>query len=88
MDEASFIIYSNFVQHVDSMCLFILNQEFDRHTEHLINTLQSATRSASERLSYVSLELSQQALVLSMPLPRLNPHTLASTKRERHMLID
>eukprot|EP00192_Tetraselmis_astigmatica_P007671 CAMPEP_0117676580 /NCGR_PEP_ID=MMETSP0804-20121206/16251_1 /TAXON_ID=1074897 /ORGANISM="Tetraselmis astigmatica, Strain CCMP880" /LENGTH=781 /DNA_ID=CAMNT_0005485733 /DNA_START=299 /DNA_END=2644 /DNA_ORIENTATION=- len=64
MGEAGFIVYSNFVQHVDSMCLFILNQEFDRHTEHLINTLHSATDNAASSLKAVSAELSHQSAAL------------------------
>jgi len=60
MDDKDFIIYSNFVQHVESMCLFIQAQDFNAHTEALINTLHGATADAAESLASVASNLSAQ----------------------------
>ena len=76
MDDSGFIVYSNFVQHVESMCLFILNQDFDRHTEHLINTLHGATQSAKDNLAAVASELSEQV--------RLSDKGLFQTGESQH----
>ena len=67
-----------FVQHVESMCLFILNQEFDRHTEHIINLLHGAATNASRDLSSMASKLNTQASLLppiSLPSTRQPPTT-------------
>lgn len=49
-------------QHACSMCLFVKNQDFQRHTEHLINSLHDSTAQAASTLSAVSSALSKQRL--------------------------
>ena len=42
------------------MCLFVRNQDFQRHTEHLINSLHTSTSQAAQTLDSVSATLDQQ----------------------------
>lgn len=41
------------------MCLFLQSQDFQRHTEFMINTLYSSSQHATEQLSAVDTHLSQ-----------------------------
>lgn len=44
-------LYIEFLTHVDSMCLFIQNQDFEKHTEFMLNQLSEGAGYASEQLA-------------------------------------
>lgn len=44
------------------MCLFLQSQDFQRHTEQIINTLYSSSQHAAEQLNAVDLHLKQSLL--------------------------
>lgn len=49
-DRENFM-YIEFLTHVDSMCLFIQNQQFEKHTEMMLNILGESAGFAKEQLA-------------------------------------
>jgi len=65
-DRENFM-YIEFLTHVDSMCLFIQNQQFEKHTEMLLNTLGEGAEFAKEQLKAMGAkaqELSQDTAAI------------------------
>ena len=55
-------LYIEFLTHVDSMCLFIQNQQFEKYTETMLNTLSEGAGFARDQLAAVgarTLEVSK-----------------------------
>ncbi|KAK9798132.1 hypothetical protein WJX73_004839 [Symbiochloris irregularis] len=44
----------DFLLNVDSMCLFIQNQNFQAHTEHMMNALYDGAREANAALAMIN----------------------------------
>ena len=62
-------MYIEFLTHVDSMCLFIQNQDFEKHTEFMLNQLSEGAGYASEQLASMGAntkKISEDAAAIKM----------------------
>jgi len=85
-DRENFM-YIEFLTHVDSMCLFIQNQQFEKHTEMLLNTLSEGAVFAKEELSAVGAkaqELSQDTAAIRA----VAIDTVARLKEQKDLQIE
>lgn len=48
-------IYVEFLTHIDSICLFVQNQQFERYTESMLNRLAEGAAYAEQHLSSIGL---------------------------------
>ncbi|KAA6417348.1 MAG: hypothetical protein FRX49_12677 [Trebouxia sp. A1-2] len=63
-DDRQYTTYMEFLSNVDTMCLFLQSQDFQRHTEFMINSLYSSSRHAAEQLEAVDSHLEQSLLTM------------------------
>lgn len=56
-----------------SICLFIQSQDFQRHTEHMLNMLYGGSRLAMEALANATLQLDNQVLSCVLHSAFLDP---------------
>ncbi|KAH7618238.1 hypothetical protein Ndes2526B_g07161 [Nannochloris sp. 'desiccata'] len=85
-DRENFM-YIEFLTHVDSMCLFIQNQQFEKHTEMLLNTLSEGAGFAKEQLSAMGAkaqELSQDTAAIRA----VAIDTVARLKEQKDLQIE
>ncbi|KAK9826147.1 hypothetical protein WJX81_000426 [Elliptochloris bilobata] len=59
MSSRAFDLFGNIFANVDSICLFLLNQDFQRRTEQMLNALHGSAHEAEQALSSVFGGLSQ-----------------------------
>jgi hypothetical protein len=50
MSGDDFLIFSQFVQNINGMCLFIANADFNRRAEHMLNTLFQTGSTATAKV--------------------------------------
>ncbi len=48
------------------MCLFIQNQDFQKHTEHMLNLLHGGSRLAMDQILAMSSNLTAQVRICAM----------------------
>ncbi|KAL0029116.1 hypothetical protein WJX77_008042 [Trebouxia sp. C0004] len=63
-DDRQYTTYLEFLSNVDTMCLFLQSQDFQRHTEFMINSLYSSSQHATEQLEAVDSHLKQSLLTI------------------------
>ncbi|KAL0044124.1 hypothetical protein WJX82_011352 [Trebouxia sp. C0006] len=63
-DDRQYTTYMEFLSNVDTMCLFLQSQDFQRHTEFMINSLYSSSQHAAEQLEAVDSHLEQSLLTM------------------------
>lgn len=50
-------LYIEMLSNIDTICLYIQNQEFERHAEHMLNVLMSGSSTASTRIKGIQRDL-------------------------------
>jgi len=62
LSDRGYAVYVEFLTHIDSMCIFLQNQEFDKYTKNTLNNLSvgmSSTRDGLEKIHSTAKALSQ-----------------------------
>ncbi|KAK9854804.1 hypothetical protein WJX84_005021 [Apatococcus fuscideae] len=64
MSDRHFNTFNEFFTNVDSMCLFLQNQDFQKHTEAVLNILSTGARQAADQLQSMNTSLGGQLRVV------------------------
>jgi hypothetical protein len=63
LTREDYLVFSQFVQNVNSMCLFIANSDFNRRAEDMLNMLFKAGSAASEQVQIPAAPLADLSVL-------------------------